>query len=161
MRREKGQLWSEKGTVTTNPQEEKEIPIPADGEVQIQVGMTGLCGSDCECLYFRNLPQLISAHYYNHGANGIFKIQEPLVLGHEAGGVITAIGPNQPASSTLKVGDRVAMEVGVCCKSCSQCKGGRYNLCPQMRFRSSAKTFPHLDGTMREYMTNPADLCFK
>ena len=130
-----------------DPQEEAEIPIPADGEVQIQVGMTGLCGSD--------------SHYYNHGANGIFKIREPLVLGHEAGGVVTALGPNQPATSTLKVGDRVAMEVGVCCKSCRECKGGRYNLCPQMRFRSSAKTFPHLDGTMREYMTNPADLCFK
>lgn len=83
------------------------------------------------------------------------------MLGHEAGGVITALGPNQPAGSTLKVGDRVAMEVGVMCGECKWCKTGRYNLCPKMRFRSSAKTFPHLDGTMREYMTNDARLCYK
>ena len=47
------------------------------------------------------------------------------------------------------------------CRTCRECKGGRYNLCPQMRFRSSAKTFPHLDGTMREFMTQQADLCYK
>jgi L-iditol 2-dehydrogenase len=75
--------------------------------------------------------------------------------------VITALGPNQPAGSTLKVGDRVAMEVGVMCGECKWCKTGRYNLCPKMRFRSSAKTFPHLDGTMREFMTNDARLCYK
>lgn len=44
-----------------------------------------------------------AVHYYSHGANGIFKIREPLVLGHESCGIITAVGPNQPSSSNLKV----------------------------------------------------------
>ncbi|KAK4687789.1 L-iditol 2-dehydrogenase, partial [Tremellales sp. Uapishka_1] len=127
--------------------EDRAIEQPSDGEVQIQVGVTGLCGSDC--------------HYYTHGANGIFKIQAPMVLGHESCGIITAVGANQPPSSTLKVGDRVAMEVGIYCKTCRFCKSGRYNLCSNMRFASSAKTFPHLDGTMREYMCWPSEMCYK
>lgn len=102
-----------------------------------------------------------SVHYYSHGANGIFKIQSPLVLGHEAGGIITALPANLPPGCNLKVGDKVAMEVGVYCKSCKFCKLGKYNLCTGMRFRSSAKTFPHLDGTLREVMTHPVDLLHK
>ncbi len=100
-------------------------------------------------------------HYYSHGANGIFKILSPMVLGHEAGGVITALGPDLPPTCNLKVGDRVAMEVGVMCKSCQFCKKGRYNLCTGMRFWSSAKTFPHLDGTLREVVTHSVDLLYK
>jgi L-iditol 2-dehydrogenase len=100
-------------------------------------------------------------HYYSNGANGIFKILSPMVLGHEAGGVITALGSDLPSTCTLKVGDRVAMEVGVMCKSCQFCKKGKYNLCTGMRFRSSAKTFPHLDGTLREFMVHPVDLLYK
>ena len=104
---------------------------------------------------------LTPAHYFNHGANGIFKIQDPMVLGHEACGVVTAVGPNQPPTTSLSVGDRVAMEVGLACNTCRHCKAGRYNLCPGMRFCSSAKTHPHLDGTLQEYMVHPSSLCFK
>lgn len=100
-------------------------------------------------------------HYYSHGANGIFKIQSPMVLGHESSGVITALPPTLPAGCDLKVGDKVALEVGVYCKSCKYCKIGRYNLCSNMRFASSAKTFPHLDGTLTEYMCHPVDLLHK
>ncbi|GFZ47788.1 Probable D-xylulose reductase A [Saitozyma sp. JCM 24511] len=127
--------------------EERGIPVPGDGEAQIKVGVTGLCGSDL--------------HYYSHGANGTFKILSPMVLGHESCGIVTALGPNLPKTVNLKVGDRVAMEVGVYCKTCKFCKIGRYNLCSNMRFASSAKTFPHLDGTLREVMTFPAELLHK
>lgn len=100
-------------------------------------------------------------HYYSHGANGIFKIQAPMVLGHEASGIITALPSVLPPGSTLKVGDKVALEVGVYCKICKYCKIGRYNLCSGMRFASSAKTFPHLDGTLTEVMCHPVDLLHK
>lgn len=36
---------------------------------------------------------------------------------------------------------------------------GRYNICPNLLFRSSAKVFPHVDGTLTEYVNHPADLC--
>jgi L-iditol 2-dehydrogenase len=100
-------------------------------------------------------------HYYSHGANGAFKIRAPMVLGHESCGVITALPADHPASSPLKVGDRVALEVGINCKQCKYCKAGRYNLCSGMRFASSAKTFPHLDGTLCETMTHPIDMLHK
>ena len=100
-------------------------------------------------------------HYYSHGANGSFKIIDPLVLGHESCGIITALGPNIPSTVDLKVGDRIALEVGLYCKACRYCKRGRYNLCKDMRFKSSAKTYPHLDGTLSEVLTHPAELCYK
>lgn len=109
------------------------------------MGVTGLCGSDL--------------HYYAHGANGSFKIQAPMVLGHESCGIITALPDN--ADTTLKVGDRVALEVGISCRLCQFCQRGRYNLCSNMRFASSAKTFPHLDGTLCEAMNHPLFLVHK
>ncbi|BEI86581.1 hypothetical protein CcaverHIS002_0608680 [Cutaneotrichosporon cavernicola] len=121
--------------------EDRPVREPKEGEVQVAMGVSGLCGSDL--------------HYYLHGANGTFKIRDPLVLGHESCGIVTAVGPN----TNLSVGDRVALEVGISCRTCSYCKDGRYNLCPNMRFCSSAKTHPHLDGTLCEVMVHPAHLC--
>lgn len=105
------------------------------------------------------LARLTPVHYYVHGANGTFKIQDPLVLGHESCGIVTAVPENTPCQ--LKVGDRVALEVGISCRVCKYCKDGRYNLCTSMRFCSSAKTHPHLDGTLCEAMNHPVDLCHK
>ncbi|XAO21361.1 hypothetical protein I312_100110 [Cryptococcus bacillisporus CA1280] len=110
--------------------EDRDIPAPKPDEVQIKVAMTGLCGSDL--------------HYYLHGANGTFKIRDPLVLGHESCGIVTAVGSNVNTGFNLKM-----------------CRQGRYNLCANMRFASSAKTYPHLDGTLREVMNWPAELVYK
>lgn len=86
-----------------------------------------------------------------------------MCLGHESSGVITAVGPAAAgaATSTLKVGDRVALEVGLPCRVCELCKSGRYNICPTLVFKSSAKVFPHADGTLTELMNHPIDLCHK
>ncbi|KAF9269644.1 GroES-like protein [Marasmius fiardii PR-910] len=118
---------------------------PHQGECQVQLLATGLCGSDL--------------HYFLAGRNGDFALQAPLVLGHEAAGVITALGPGVTAQHpNLKVGTRVAIEAGVMCRNCKYCSAGRYNLCKGLRFCSSAKTFPHLDGTLQEKMNHPAHL---
>ncbi|KAF9517678.1 hypothetical protein BS47DRAFT_1339208 [Hydnum rufescens UP504] len=145
-------------------------------QVQVAIHSTGLCGSDL--------------HYYQHGRNGDFAVLSPLVLGHEAAGVITALGSKIPPSLNLKVGDRVAIEPGTACgrahnhfpssssdtdedegtavnsssdeeddpDGCEFCEAGRYNLCEGMRFCSSAKTFPHLDGSLQTTMNHPAHL---
>ncbi|KAH8114001.1 GroES-like protein [Phellopilus nigrolimitatus] len=60
--------------------------------------------------------------------------------------------------SGLRIGQRVAIECGLMCSNCDYCKKGRYNLCKGMRFCSSAKTFPHLDGTLQDSMNHPAHL---
>ncbi|KAI0302396.1 GroES-like protein [Multifurca ochricompacta] len=112
---------------------------PQQGQAQVAIVSTGLCGSDL--------------HYYLHGRNGDFALQAPLVLGHEAAGVVTAVGPGV---KNLVPGQRVAIEAGVMCNNCDYCSKGRYNLCKNLRFASSAKTFPHLDGTLQERMNHPA-----
>lgn len=80
-----------------------------------------------------------------------------MALGHESAGVVTAVGEGV---TSIRPGMRVAIECGIPCrnkKSCARCREGRYNLCPSLRFCSSAKTHPHLDGTLQEVMNHPAD----
>lgn len=76
------------------------------------------------------------------------------MLGHESAGIITQVGS---AVSTLKVGDRVAMEPGTCCRRCEPCKRGKYNLCEDMRFAAT----PPYDGTLAKYYVLPEDFCYK
>ncbi len=134
----------------------RDVPTLAAHEVQVSIRATGLCGSDL--------------HYYTYGRNGNFQLQSPLVLGHEASGVVTAIpsvttnghdsDPTNLASDiSMSVGDRVALEVGLPCRVCHLCATGRYNLCPKLSFKSSAKTFPHADGTLQTTITHPAAMC--
>lgn len=62
-------------------------------------------------------------------------------MGHEASGIIEAVGT---AVSRVKPGDRVAIEPGLPCRRCKQCKSGRYNTCPAMRFAAD----PPTDGNL-------------
>lgn len=82
----------------------------------------------------------------------------PLSLGHESSGTVVAIGPQV---SGFSIGDRVALEVGIPCGQCVICRKGRYNLCKRMRFRSSAKSVPHFQGTLQDRINHPAAWCHK
>ncbi|KAK4125512.1 GroES-like protein [Parathielavia appendiculata] len=82
----------------------------------------------------------------------------PLSLGHESSGTVVAIGPQV---SGFSLGDRVALEVGIPCGTCGICRKGRYNLCKKMKFRSSAKSVPHFQGTLQERINHPAVWCHK
>ena len=125
-------------------QETRSLPPPSSNELQIAVRATGLCGSDL--------------HYYTHGRNGDFVVREPLSLGHESAGIVTAVGSSV---SQFSVGDHVALEVGIPCGSCARCTEKRYNLCKEMRFRSSAKSFPHFQGTLQTRVNQKAEWCYK
>ncbi|KAG4442683.1 hypothetical protein IFR05_001790 [Cadophora sp. M221] len=124
--------------------EHRQLPTPEASEVQVAVQSTGLCGSDL--------------HYFNHYRNGDIIVQEPLTLGHESSGVVTAVGSSV---TSLQVGDRVALEVGLPCLECELCTSGRYNICKALRFRSSAKSFPHFQGTLQAKINHPAVYCHK
>jgi len=76
------------------------------------------------------------------------------VLGHESAGLIHSVGQ---AVKSLKPGDKVAMEPGVPCRRCLQCKAGKYNLCPDMAFAAT----PPVDGTLAKYYVLPEDFCYK
>lgn len=112
--------------------EEREVPSPGRGEVLVQVGAVGVCGSD--------------VHYYQHGRIGDFVVDAPLVLGHEASGVVTDVGPGVASD---RIGQRVSIEPGVPDFTCPQCLAGRYNLCPAMRFYAT----PPVDGALAQFVT--------
>jgi L-iditol 2-dehydrogenase len=79
-------------------------------------------------------------------------------LGHESAGVVVGVGSDV---QDFKIGDKVALEVGLPCDTCERCKEGRYNICKGMRFRSSAKAFPHAQGTLQDRINHPAAWCHK
>jgi L-iditol 2-dehydrogenase len=110
---------------------ERPTPEPGPGEVVVRVASVGVCGSD--------------VHYYDHGRIGQYVVEQPLVLGHEASGVVTALGAGV---SSPAMGQRVSIEPGVPDLVCEQCLAGRYNLCPGMRFYAT----PPIDGAFAEYV---------
>ena len=112
--------------------EERAAPQPGAHEVLVQVNAVGVCGSD--------------VHYYQHGRIGDFVVEQPMVLGHEAGGVVVGIGS---AVDPARVGTRVSIEPGVPDLTCAYCLAGRYNLCPRMRFFAT----PPVDGALAELVT--------
>jgi L-iditol 2-dehydrogenase len=112
--------------------EERAVPRPGPGEVLIEIRSVGVCGSD--------------VHYYEHGRIGDFVVEAPIILGHESSGVVRALGSGVRG---LSVGQRVALEPGVPCGHCPQCRHGRYNLCPDIRFFAT----PPVDGTLTRYVT--------
>ncbi|KAI1213735.1 GroES-like protein [Annulohypoxylon truncatum] len=122
--------------------ETRDVPPLGADEVQIAIRSTTLCGSDL--------------HYYSSFRNGSILVREPLALGHESAGEVTAIG-SQVASINpdLHVGDKVAVECGVACGDCEYCKSQTYNICPSLRFRSSGSKFPHYQGTLQERINHP------
>lgn len=118
-----------------------DVPKINDDDVLVKLDYVGICGSD--------------AHLFEHGFIGESHVTQPMVLGHEPGGVIAAIGKNV---SNLKIGDRVAVEPGVPCWKCDYCKQGKYNLCPDVYFYAS---LPVTEGCFAEYIAHPANLCYK
>jgi L-iditol 2-dehydrogenase len=108
-------------------------PMPELGlrDVLVEVRSVGVCGSD--------------VHYYEHGRIGDFVVTDPLVLGHESSGVIVDRGP---LADRHPIGQRVALEPGVPCGQCWECRHGRYNLCPDVEFFAT----PPVDGALARYV---------
>jgi L-idonate 5-dehydrogenase len=115
---------------------------PGPGEVQVRLAMGGICGSDL--------------HYYNHGGFGAVRLREPMVLGHEVSGHVTALGPGVTG---LAVGQLVAVSPSRPCGTCRHCLHGMPNQCLNMRFYGSAMPFPHIQGAFREVLVADAAQC--
>ncbi|BCQ33825.1 MULTISPECIES: NAD(P)-dependent alcohol dehydrogenase [Erwinia] len=111
-----------------------------DTDVQIKIHSVGICGSD--------------VHYYQHGRIGPFVVNAPMVLGHEASGVVLAVGS---AVRHVQPGDRVCMEPGIPDMQSAQSRAGIYNLDPAVRFWAT----PPVHGCLRETVIHPAAFTFK
>ena len=111
-----------------------------ENDVRIAMKTVGICGSD--------------VHYYSHGRIGPFVVEEPMVLGHEASGVVIEKGAGV---TELNVGDRVCMEPGIPRLDSRASRLGIYNLDPDVRFWAT----PPVHGCMRESVIHPAAFTFK
>ena len=109
-------------------------------DVRIAIHNVGICGSD--------------VHYYAHGAIGPFVVREPMVLGHEAAGVVIETGAEV---TRLQVGDRVCMEPGIPDPTSKASRLGMYNLDPAVRFWAT----PPVHGVLRTSVVHPEDFTFK
>lgn len=108
---------------------------PGAGQVEVSIGVGGICGSDI--------------HYYRHGGFGTIRVREPMALGHEISGTVTALGNGV---SRLAIGTRVAVNPSQPCGGCTYCQRGMRNECLDMRFMGSAMRFPHVQGGFRSHV---------
>jgi len=106
--------------------EEVELDPPGHGEVLVKVAAAGLCHSDLSVID-GNRPR-----------------PTPMVLGHEAAGVVQEVGPGV---DDLKVGDHVVMVFVPSCGHCLPCAEGRPALCEPGAAANGAGTL--LSGARR------------
>lgn len=121
----------------------REIDLPealGPGDVRIAINTVGVCGSD--------------VHYYTHGKIGPFVVREPMVLGHEASGVVTEVGS---AVTHLAVGDRVCMEPGIPNPASKASKLGVYNVDPDVRFWAT----PPVHGCLTPSVVHPGAFTYR
>lgn len=122
--------------------EERDPPDVGPGQVLIQMQAGGICGSDL--------------HYYNHGGFGAVRVKEPMILGHEVAGTISALGAGVTG---LEPGQLVAVSPSRPCQNCAFCHDGKQNQCLDMRFYGSAMPFPHIQGAFQQMLVVDAGQC--
>lgn len=116
---------------------EVDVPQAGDGEILVKVEASGLCYTDV------------------HLCDGDWAMVDPLVkrdltLGHEAVGIIEAVGPGVSART---VGERVAIPfLRSACGGCKQCRKGEENHCPNVTVLGMTH-----DGSHAEYVVAVAD----
>jgi len=120
------------------------VPLgePGPGEVLVEVGAGGICGSDL--------------HYFLDGGFGAIRLREKMILGHEVAGTVAALGAEVTG---LKPGDRVALNPSSPCGACFYCARGDAQHCLDMRFWGSAMRLPHVQGGFRRRMVLAARQC--
>jgi S-(hydroxymethyl)glutathione dehydrogenase / alcohol dehydrogenase len=105
---------------------EVDLAPPREGEVLVKVAACGVCASDL------------------HVVEGDLPEPLPLVLGHEASGVVAEVGPGV---ESLSPGDHVVLALVPSCGECAECRRGRPNFC-ELGARMAA-TGTLADGTSR------------
>ncbi len=120
-----------------------DMPTPefGDDEVLVRVKACGICGSDI--------------HGYD-GSTG--RRIPPLVMGHEAAGVIERAGR---AVEGFKPGDRVTFDSTVSCGKCDFCRSGNINLCDNRTVLGVSCGDYRRHGAFAEYVSVPARILYK
>jgi len=118
----------------------EEIPIPEITEknhVLVKIAACGICGSDVKIL------------------EGKHAYKPNVVLGHEFDGSVVEIGKGV---TSVKVGDRVAVDNNPRCGLCDFCRSGFSSQCIELKNRTLGV---FQNGGYAEYCLVPEDVCFK
>jgi S-(hydroxymethyl)mycothiol dehydrogenase len=124
------------------------VPDPGRGEALVRVQACGVCHTDL--------------HYREGGINDEF----PFLLGHEAAGIVEAVGPDV---ISVAVGDFVILNWRAVCGQCRSCRRGRpqycfstHNATQQMTLADGTKLAPALGiGAFAEMTLVAAGQCTK
>jgi len=115
---------------------EVDEPQLQDDHLKIQIKAVGICGSEVHAFE--------GTHPYRI---------PPVILGHEASGLVTAIGKYV---SGFEVGDRVLIDPQWVCGECRYCQAGDINLCPDKVVMGT----PDWPGAFGEFVTAPHEAVF-
>src|SRR3954453_20198031 len=96
-----------------------EFNKPAEGEVLVRVQHCGVCHSDL------------------HFVDGSLPCAMPSILGHEAGGIVEAVGSGVTG---LAEGDKGILTLRPPCGRCYFCVRGQFSICPE--FANMSGTLP-------------------
>jgi L-iditol 2-dehydrogenase len=120
----------------------KEMPEPQLGpdDVLVRIKASGICGSDV------------------HGMDGSTGRRiPPLIMGHEAAGVIAQVGSNV---DNFHPGARVTFDSTVYCGGCFFCRRGEINLCDHRRVLGVSCGDYRQHGTFAEYVAVPRHIIY-
>ena len=129
--------------VEYNRFEIQDVPVPETGadDVLVRVKACGICGSDV------------------HGMDGSTgRRRPPIIMGHEASGVIEKIGANV---REWNCGDRVTFDSTVYCGTCEFCREGRINLCNNRRVLGVSCEDYRQHGAFAEFVAVPARILYR
>ena len=119
---------------------ELDEPVLGPDDVLVEVRACGICGSDI--------------HGYD-GSSG--RRIPPLVMGHEAAGVVARIGSNV---TNLAVSQRVTFDSTVSCGQCFFCLRGDINLCDHRRVLGVSCGEYRQHGAFAEFVAVPQHICY-
>jgi len=115
---------------------ERPDPTPAPGEVLVEVGACGICGTDLHIVAGEFPPT-----------------PYPIVPGHEFAGRVVAVGSD--VFPGINEGDRVAVDPSLFCGHCGPCRAGHGNLCANWGATGDTD-----DGAFAQYVSVPARTVF-
>lgn len=108
-------------------------PLPLQDEVLIKIKACAICGSDIH-------------GFLGHSERRI----PPIIMGHEASGIIEAVGS---CVSDSYIGERVTFDSTEYCGQCTFCRTGKTNLCQNRKIAGVSCTDYIKQGAMAEYIT--------
>ena len=120
---------------------EMPVPVIAEDEVLVRVKACGVCGSDI--------------HGYD-GSTG--RRIPPLVMGHEAAGVIERVGSRV---ERFAAGDRVTFDSMVSCGACDFCRRAQINLCDNRMVLGVSCGDYRRHGAFAEYVSVPERIPYR